>query len=99
VGTGDGVGLEVGFGDGNTKHVVAPGFEFWPAGHVTHDVEPLDIWYLPAEQAMHASAEVAPVVEQYVPALHGVQSTDPVTAAYLPPVQLVQDAPEKSLES
>ena len=59
-GAGDGCGCNV--------HLVAPALEYDPEGQVTHELAPVDAWYLPAGQSAQELADAAPVVAQYVPA-------------------------------
>ena len=72
----DPAGANVPAAHGNA--VVAVDAHEWPAGHCTHDADPVLDAYLPAAHAEHVALESAPICALYLPSPHARHAALPI---------------------
>ncbi len=65
--------------------------EYLPATQPTQPVEALAVWYEPAAHGVHAEAPATPKLPP-PQATQTVDEVEPVTVAYLPPAQALQES-------
>lgn len=61
---------------------VAPEVELNSPSHLAQCTDPVKYWYMPAAQSAHVVNEVAPVKDEYVPALQLLQLVVPTVSWY-----------------